>query len=558
MNKTNMIYLASILLLFYSIKAQFDLDTKNLKYFECEDLLINNALIQNKLEKQNIHSILNTNTKNYSNVINYIFNNTRSDENSNARTGLSKSQNFLKYKNFTLEKNFQIMIRIKKNPEFINNENTEKLNLEKMQKNGFYVWLMRNNKFSFENIRKNIEFNGLAFKIGEAEIKIITSNKEKNNIIKPFFDSNNDYKSLTNQKIVSSDLREETIKITMIKNYIFVEGFSNDRQIWEVVYFEKMTFFTIENFGVNLEMFSDIKDNNEAYLIEYLTICPIKSLNYEDNLNMNYNNNNTNFISGAYSNKEKNKANEQNIEEGEIKEFKYYLESLQLSESFNDKAINEKFISNLFSLFVLNSNLVEYFKTNNIENKTILFHNESLVRLKKQTDLNKDSFEQMHTLVIELLNIIKYSISNSNAKKESNNIDEAKSDEKAFKYEELMNLINLVDDEIASIRKNKKDEKILQNFILMKNNFDRIDKNLKLIISDCDKEIKSILSNIINKNEDNILIDLLDYLFLLILFSMIVLLYLIYRYVNLLMETPKDYINLSRDINNIEKNNNLS
>jgi len=598
MNKGKLFFIANSLLLIYSLNAHFSLDTENLNYFECEDLLSNEDSIQNKLEKQNIHKIQNLITMNFKNESSeipnnnyyyFILNNTKQEDNSSITRPSSaiKNQNFLKYKNFTLEKNFQILLKVKKNPEFINNESNEKLNLEKMQKKGLYVWLMRNNKFSFENIRKNIEFNGLAFKIGEADIKFITSNKEKNSVIKPFFDSSNDYKSSTNQKTVSSNLREESIKITAVKNLIFVERFNNAKSKWEIAFFEILNFYTVENFGINLEIISDISDSNEAYTIEYLKVCPIKSINYEvsaaaSSANKHEIKKALTTTSDKIDRKEDNYFNIQ-PPKYDLNIFKKQIQSfvdLQQEENFiaagKDKDQKEKFINDLFSLFEITdiflSDLnLRYNSSSTINDSKSPLSEEYLKKHLLQVNQSLKAFGEMHDLIIKFLDKIKTSttVSNSNINGNNENSDDRrlidkvnnesrnpiiKRNETRISFESLIDSINQITKELEA-QKQKNDFKLLENFNLMKTNFNRIDKNLKIIIADCDKEIKSILSDLVSNHQDDYYFNLVEFLFLIVLSSMIILLYLIYRYVNLLTDISKDYIKLSRDINSIEKNN---
>lgn len=563
MNSRNFITtIKFIFFLLFSINSKFLLDIENLNYIECFDLLDDNETIQNKIEKQNIHRLINpefySDKSNQTKYFNFIFNNTRLEETSNSRTNNIKNQNFLKYKNFTLEKNFQIFLKIKKNPEFINNENTEKFSLQKMQKKGLFIWILRNNKFSFENIRKNIEFNGLALKISEAEIKFIISNKEKNIVIKPFFDANNDYKNVMKEKIITTNLREEILKFTAVKNMIFVEKFNNLNNRWEILFFDNLSFFTYDNFGINLEIISEINDQTEQYTLEFLKTCSIKNINY--NINKNYNNKrlqeenklNINNTEIHYEKKRENEAIGDN--------FKKNFENLGLLNYLSNEEEKNQFIFDINSIFEVTNKLLSKLKlisNPNTETNTENTLNERLIANNTIFDIMYNSLMKFYIKYNESIKFNENIIySKDNYPINNNNNKEINNDYYLNFYKNLEKLIEEIKiDKDFDYEKNRENDKIItDNFYLMINNLNRLERNLKLIISESESEIKLILNDLLD-NHNILLNDLIEYLIFFMLLTMIILLYYIYRYVNLLIEIPKDYVKLSREINTIEKNN---
>ncbi len=551
-----------------AINSQFTLDIENLNYFECLDILSESNILQTKLEIQNIFKLennlqsnhINENINRYNKMKNnsyfkYIFNNTKNSESSLSARSM-KNQNYLKLKNFTIEKNFQIFLKIKKNPDLIDREiddlnKDRKLKLHNIPKNGLYIWLMRNNKFNFEAIKKNIEFNGLTFKISDTDIKFISSNKEKTTILKPFFDMNNEYKIQTKEKIIKSNLDEEIIKITSVNNLLFVEVFNSTKDKWEVAFFDNFIFQTIENYGINIEIISEIKDNSESYSIEYLSICPIKSLNTRKEYKIEDENK-------EISNNLKASINTEIEEKGNINYETNINITEHLEESgnnilnfFYDEKEKEKFKNTIDDIFNNIKNIklqIKNISSKDNENLT----NEKLDNSHKNLNENiENNFVWLFDSINEILQDKNSTLYNIDKYNYTNKIDDFK-----INIENLRNFSNnLIYDFIKEDKLNKNQSfSTEENFNLMKTNFIRLNKNLKLIITESDREIKTILNELLN-NQNSISISFLEYLIFIVIFLMLFLLYLVYRLVNLNLEIPKDYLKLSSEIIHLEKNN---
>ena len=98
---------------------------------------------------------------------------------------------------------------------------------QKPKKNGIFIWLVKNNKFNFEAIRKTAEFSGLALKVTNSEIKLILAKELGVMIQKPYFDITDDYKHLVEEKVIPSNSKEELFKITSINSFVFLEKYTN-------------------------------------------------------------------------------------------------------------------------------------------------------------------------------------------------------------------------------------------------------------------------------------------------------------------------------------------
>ena len=85
------------------------------------------------------------------------------------------------------------------------------------QKNGMFIWIVKNNKYNFEAIRKSAEFNGIALKITNSEIKLIIAKNLGIMVQKPYFDLNSDYARQVEEKIMASNQKEKLMKITVSK-----------------------------------------------------------------------------------------------------------------------------------------------------------------------------------------------------------------------------------------------------------------------------------------------------------------------------------------------------
>ena len=131
------------------------------------------------------------------------------------------------------------------------------------QKNGMFIWIVKNNKYNFEAIRKSAEFNGIALKITNSEIKLIIAKNLGIMVQKPYFDLNSDYTRQVEEKIMASNQKEELMKITSIKNFILIEKFNTIEDTWEIIYFDKLIFHTVENFGINIELISSLRNEKK-------------------------------------------------------------------------------------------------------------------------------------------------------------------------------------------------------------------------------------------------------------------------------------------------------
>ena len=93
--------------------------------------------------------------------------------------------------------------------------------------------------------------------------------------------------------------------------------------------------------------------------------------------------------------------------------------------------------------------------------------------------------------------------------------------------------------------------KIQDNFSIMKTNFLRLEKNIKIIISDTEKEIKNLFNEFINI-QDNNYTYLVEYLLFIFFMTSLFLLFLTYRFLNIILESQ--YVKISKDIGITEKN----
>jgi hypothetical protein len=547
-------------------------EIKNQKYFEyfyTKNIL--NDPNPNYLETQKIQKIDMNEKEKENSLHNYIFK--INEPYTGSESTFPKTAQFLKYRNFTIEKNFQISFKIQRNF----TEDYIEGNIQDTEKNQIFIWLVKNNKFNFEAIRKTAEFNGLALKITNSEIKLIIAKELGIMMQKPFFDVNDDYKNLVEEKIFpfnKNNSKEDIFKITSINNFIFVEKFNDNKNKWEIIYFDKLTFHTTENFGVNIEIMSALRNEKEFFILNQLEISPIKDFLY-DNDNENHNNNSDNYNDHDHDknnyNKTKNDEENLNKKDNEDKNKKLLEELIdklsndpnsyliELNNSLNNikKILKEKNINGNLNVNVnLNANINENFNLNkDFKESEGNKGKEKLSNINK----NKNKNEDIDNFIVNFPKIISNETSfinndnPNNPNSYNNNIDNKNilkfNSEKLNEIQEISNKYKT----IANIF-NEKENKLNFTQLEIKNmeikrNFEKLEINLKKNAMEFNAEIRKIFLTLF-ENEESIYNKFIDIFTFTILLLTIFTIYLINKFINILLDC-KEYQHI--EMNRIEK-----